>query len=67
MMEVGGETWRTYYQTTDHPLHAATSGSLSVPDDGPQSLVTEYYKLSPLGHDGQLALHKDAKLTDVWT
>ncbi|XP_026319803.1 protein grainyhead isoform X5 [Hyposmocoma kahamanoa] len=68
MMEVGGETWRAYYSSgAEHPLSAATSAVLGVPDDSqPQPLVTEYYKLPPLSHDSHINLHKDAKIVDVW-
>lgn len=65
MMEVSGEPWRAYYSSGEHPLSAATSAVLGVSDDH-QPLVTEYYKLPPLGQDGHLTLHKDAKLLDVW-
>lgn len=67
MMEVGGESWRAYYSTgPEHPLSAATSAVLGVEDHQPQPLVTEYYKLPPLGQDPHLNLHKDGKIVDVW-
>ncbi|VVC87506.1 unnamed protein product [Leptidea sinapis] len=64
MMEVSGESWRAYYSTTpEHPLSAATSAVLGVGDDQqPQALVTEYYKLPPLGQDSHLNMHKE-----VWS
>ncbi|CAH2050385.1 unnamed protein product, partial [Iphiclides podalirius] len=66
MMEVSGDSWRTYYSSGEHPLSSTTSAVLGVADDAqPQSLVTEYYKLPPLGQDAHLNLHKDVKI-DVW-
>lgn len=65
MMEVSGEPWRYYASSgSEHPLSTATSAVLGVPDDS--TLVTEYYRLPPLGQDAHLTLHKDAKLLDVW-
>ncbi|XP_022130619.2 protein grainyhead isoform X3 [Pieris rapae] len=61
VMEVSGDSWRAYYTTgPEHPLSAATSAVLGVADDQqPQSLVTDYYKLPPLGQDTHLTLHKE--------
>ncbi|XP_063395142.1 protein grainyhead isoform X1 [Cydia fagiglandana] len=64
VMEVSGESWRAYYSSAEHPLSAASSAVLGVDDQQPQALVTEYYKLPPLQAQD---LHKDGKLTDVWT
>lgn len=66
VMEVGGESWRYYPSGTEHPLSAATTAVLGMGDEQSGTLVTEYYKLPPLGQDGHLVSHKDAKLVDVW-
>ncbi|XP_073957705.1 grainy head isoform X4 [Choristoneura fumiferana] len=64
VMEVSGESWRAYYASAEHGL-GAPPPVLGVPDDQqPQALVTEYYKLPPLQAQD---LHKDGKITDVWT
>lgn len=66
---MGGESWRAYYSGTpaEHPLNAVTSAMLGVPDEAQPTtqLVAEYYKVSPLSQDQQLALHKEVKL-DAW-
>ncbi|KAI5640558.1 CP2 transcription factor domain-containing protein [Phthorimaea operculella] len=66
VMEVSGDSWRYYPSGGEHPLSAATSAVLGVDDQHPQPLVTEYYKLPPLGQDAHLNLHKDGKIVDVW-
>ncbi|KPI94854.1 hypothetical protein RR46_11858 [Papilio xuthus] len=67
VMEVSGESWRTYYAGGEPALAAA---ALGVAEDAhghgqPQPLVAEYYKLPPLAQDAHLNLHKDVKI-DVW-
>lgn len=65
-MDVGGDSWRYYPSGAEHPLSAATTAVLGMADEQSGALVTEYYKLPPLGQDAHLAPHKDAKLIDVW-
>lgn len=64
VMEVSGDSWRYYGSGAEHPLSGGTV--LGMADEQSGALVTEYYKLPPLGQDGHLAQHKDAKLVDVW-